>query len=125
MKGKRRKSGGRPKAVPEVLRRTVGVRLNTAEWAEIQRKADALGIPPTAWMRLAALSRQLPRQRVPAVNREAYAELAKLAGNINQLARAAHEGRAVVPFPVLKATHDQLKRLRLELLGVADDRQND
>jgi hypothetical protein len=72
-----------------------------------------------------ALSRFVPRHLVPEVNREAYAELAKLAGNLNQLARAAHEGRAVVPFPLLKATHDALNALRLELLGVGRDRQND
>ena len=123
----RRRKGiwGRPKIPPENVRRSVSVRLNAAEWDNIRRKADAAGLTPTAWMRLAALSRQLPRQCIPEINREAYAKLAKLAGNLNQLARAANEGRAVVSFPVLKATYDQVKRLRLELLGAADDRQDD
>lgn len=120
-----RKAGGRPKAPPETIRRTVGVRLNAAEWAVILRKADALGIPPTTWMRMAALSRQLPPQRVPEINREVYAELARLAGNFNQLARAANTGRAVVPLPLLNAVQDKLTRLRLELLGDVSDCQAD
>lgn len=120
-----RRGGGRPKASPETIRHTVGVRLNAAEWAVIGRKADALGIRPTTWMRLAALSRQLPPQRVPEINREVYAELARLAGNINQLARAANAGRVVVPLQLLKAVQDKLTHLRLELLGDAGDCQDD
>lgn len=76
-------------------------------------------------MRLAALSRQIPPQRVPEINREVYADLAKLAGNFNQLARAANAGRVVVPLPLLKAVQDKLTRLRLELLGDVCDRKDD
>lgn len=117
---------GRP-CVPqdEVRKRTVGVRVNTAELDALQRKADSLGLPLAQWLRKVALSRFVPRPLVPEVNREAYAELAKLAGNLNQLARAAHEGRAVVPFPLLKATHDTLNVLRLDLLGANRDSQDD
>lgn len=122
---KRRRVIGRPKVSPETVRHTVGVRLSTSEWAVILRKADALGIHPTTWMRLAALSRQIPPQRVPEINREVYADLAKLAGNFNQLARAANAGRVVVPLPLLKAVQDKLTRLRLELLGDVCDRKDD
>lgn len=125
VKQKNKTGGGRPKASPETIRHTVGVRINAAEWAVILRKADAFGIPPTTWMRMAALTRQLPPQRVPEINRKVYAELARLAGNFNQLARASNAGRVVVPFPLLKAVQDKLTRLRLELLGDGDDRQDD
>ena len=117
---------GRPR-VPqgEVRKRTIGVRVNAAELDALQRKADSLGLPLAQWLRKVALSRFVPRPLVPEVNREAYAELAKLAGNLNQLARASHEGRASVPFPLLKATHDALNALRLELLEAKHDRQDD
>lgn len=118
--------GGRPKTVQEEKRRrTIGVRVNAAELDALQRKADCVGLPLSQWLRQVALSRFVPRPLVPEINREAYAELAKLAGNLNQFARMAHEGRAVVPFPLLKATHDLLKRLRLSLLGASDDSQGD
>lgn len=117
---------GRPRAPQdEVRKHTIGVRVNAAELDALHRKADSLGLPLAQWLRKVALSRFVPRPLVPEVNREAYAELAKLAGNLNQLARAAHEGRAIVPFPLLKATHDALNALRLELLGAGRDRQDD
>lgn len=116
--------GGRPRVNgAEARKRTIGVRVNAAEMDALQCKADSVGLPLSQWLRLVALSRYVPRPLVPEVNREAYAELAKLAANLNQITRAAHEGRAVVPFPVLKATHDILKKLRLALLGVPDDSQ--
>ncbi len=116
---------GRPKAAPEEIRRSVSVRLNTAEWNAVCRKADSVGLAPTGWMRQAALSRTPLRALVPAVNREAYAELAKLANNINQLARAAHEGKAVVSEDLLKETLATLRLLRLGLLGATNDCQTD
>lgn len=123
----RRKTGvrGRPKIQPESIRRTVGVRLNASEWDAIQRKADALGIRPTALLRLAALSRVMPRPATPAINRQAYAELARLAGNLNQLTRAAHEGRVSIAPTLLESVKRLVQELRLDLLGVHHDSQDD
>ncbi len=117
---------GRPRSLPEDVRqKTIGVRLNSKEWNEIQRKADSQGVPPTVWMRLAALSRMCPRPPVPAVNRQAYADLARLAANLNQLARAAHEGRILIAADMLAAVREQVRLLRLDLLGAGHDRQAD
>ena len=126
MKRQRRKgSSGRPKAAPESVRRlVVGVRLNSAELDEIQRKADGMGLQPSAWMRLAALSRMAPRPPVPQLNRQAYAELSRLAGNLNQLALAAHEGRISTPPVLLVELRDSVQVLRLELLGAAHDSED-
>lgn len=122
---KSRGSGGRPKIDDiKVRKQTIGVRVNGTEMDTLQRKANSVGLPLSQWLRLVALSRYIPRPLVPEINREAYAELAKLAANLNQLTRATHEGRAVVPFSLLKATHDILKKLRLALLGVSDDSQS-
>lgn len=125
---KRRTKGhsGRPKVAPEKVRHlTIGVRLNAAELDAIQRKADSMGLPPTAWMRLAALSRTPPRPPVPMLNRQAYAELARLAGNLNQLTRAAHEGRLTAPPMTLHNLHNAVQALRLELLGAVHDSKTD
>lgn len=123
----KRKTGvrGRPKIQSEAIRRTVGVRLNAAEWDAVQRKADALGIRPTTLLRVAALSRVIPKPVVPAINRQLYAELARLAGNINQLTRAAHEGRVSIAPAMLQSVGALVRQLRLELLGVPHDSQGD
>lgn len=116
---------GRPKVAPENIRRSVSVRLNGNEWASIRRKADAVGMTPTAWMRRAALSLAPLRAVVPAVNRKAYAELARLAANLNQITRAANEGRVSLSPVLFKLLRKEVQQLRLELLGVHHDRQDD
>ena len=126
MKTRRRKgSSGRSKIAPEDVRqRTIGVRLNSAELDAIQRKADSMGIPPTTWMRHAALSRMALRPLVPKINIEVYGELARLANNVNQLTRAAHKERVNVPASLLAELHKAIQSLRLELLGATHDRED-
>lgn len=116
---------GRPKVAPENVRRSVSVRLNGNEWASIQRKADAVGMTPTAWMRRAALSRVPLRAVVPVINRKAYAELARLAANLNQITRAANEGRVSLSPALFELLRKEVQQLRLELLGAHHDRQDD
>ena len=80
---------------------------------------------PAQWLREAALSRRLPLPPVPAINREEYAALARLAANLNQLTKLANEGRSVViASDLLKKLIDETKSLRLALLGVEHDRQS-
>ena len=76
---------------------------------------------PAQWLREAALTRRLPSPPVPAINREQYAELARLAANLNQLSKKANEGQAVtISDALLKLTIEETKRLRLALLGIGD-----
>jgi hypothetical protein len=110
------RSGRPPVSQGEVRKRTIGVRVNVAELDALQRKADSLGLPLAQWLRKIALSRFVPCPLVPEINREAYADLAKLAGNLNQLARATYEGRVVVPFPLLNPC---LTRCRKKLVKSA------
>lgn len=122
---KRKGSRERPKLASENVRqRTIGVRLNNAEFDAIRRKADSVGIPPTTWMRHAALSRMALPPLVPKINIEAYGELARLASNVNQLARAAHEGRVNVLPSQLAELLTAVQTLRLELLGATNDRED-
>ena len=119
--------GGRPKMACELVRNlTIGVRLNRTEWECIHSISSCAGVAPTTWLRIAALGRTAPKAPVPEINRQAYGELARLAGNLNQMMRMIHSG------DVCKMDNFQLpelqrlvQRLRLELLGVKNDSQGD
>ena len=121
----RRGRGGRPRHAPGTVRaETIGVRVTPAEYAALRAKAETLGTTPAQWLRQAALSRRLPPPPVPAINREEYAELARLSGNLNQLARLANSGQAVVVADaLLERLVSEVSRLRQALLGLdTDDR---
>lgn len=91
-----RRRGGRPKADPaDVRASTIGVRVSGVEHEALRAKAKEMGMTPAQWLREAALSRRLPAPPVPAINREQYAELARLSANLNQLTRLANEGNFV------------------------------
>ena len=114
----RRRTGGRPKGDPSSVRRTtIGVRVNAAELELLRIKASHMGMSPAQWLRTASLQRQLPPPPVPEANRAAYAELTRLAVNLNQIARAANEGRAAVSSHILMALRKEVNRLQGALLG--------
>lgn len=116
-----RRRGGRPKAAPEARRgAALGVRLTDAERAEVEARAASAGVTPAQWLRIAGLSRRAPPSPVPAVNRDAYAELARLAANLNQLTRLANEGRVIAPGDLLDQVAAEVAQLRLALLGVTE-----
>ena len=119
----RKTKGGRPKSDPATVRTaTIGVRVSDSEYTQLREKAHQLGISPAQWLREAALSRRLPPPPIPAINREHYAELARLAANLNQLTRAANESRAVsVSTTLLKNLMTEIKRLRFALIGMETD----
>lgn len=74
---------------------------------------------PAEWLRTAALSRRLPSLPVAAINRAQYAELARLAANLNQLTRLANEGGRVTVAPaLLERLIAETRHLRLALIGV-------
>jgi hypothetical protein len=114
--------GGRPKSEPGTGRlTTVSTRVSAAELAALQAKAAQMGMKPADWLRHAALSRRLPTAPVPEVNRVQYAELARLASNMNQLVKAANrEQIVVVNDQLLTKVLAEVSRLRLALLGVVD-----
>ena len=123
----RKFAGGRPKVDPADLRNaTIGVRVSAGEYAVLRLKAAQMLMTPAQWLREAALSRRLPSPPVAAINREQYAELARLAANLNQLAHLANEGgRVTVTERLLARVATETRRLRLALLGIGgkdDDR---
>ena len=115
----KRGRGGRPKNPPGTVRgTTIGVRVSPAELESLQAKAEQMGMMPAHWLREAALSRRLPTPPVPPINREHYADLARLSGNLNQLAKLANTGHSVnVDSAFLQRISAEVARLRLALIG--------
>lgn len=118
----RRSAGGRPMSDPAAVRSaTIGVRVSASEYATLRAKAAQMHMTPAQWLREAALTRRLPSPPVAAINREQYAELARLAANLNQLTRLANEGGHVkVADGLLTRMATEAKRLRLALLGLGE-----
>ncbi len=125
-----KEKGGRPLLERESVKNfTLGVRLTAAEVVVLKEKAAKMGLKPGQWLREAALSRRLPPSPVPTINREQYAELARLAANLNQLTAAINRGHTLVDSSItvlLDALMLEVSWLRLALLGITDkphDRQ--
>jgi len=128
-----RKHGPDPLPPDQRRRHSVGVYLTDTE----RQQLEALAIPGgTAGMSELGIRRRLARHlrsaglesappQIPAINREAWAELSRLAANLNQQQRAINEGRAT-PGPVdlaeLRASVDALRR---ELIGAPAEDEDD
>ena len=114
---------GRPKNEPGTVRHvTIGVRVSHSELEALKVKADTMSVTTAHWLRLAALSRRLPAPPVPAINREEYADLARLSANLNQLAKAGNEGRnVVINDSLVENLRAEVNQLRLALIGIKGD----
>lgn len=88
---KRRRRGPAPLDATDKRGHTVSVRLNDAELARLDSQRDAVQMQRGEYLRAAALHRLPPT--IPAANREQWAELARTAANLNQIARHLNEGR--------------------------------
>ena len=113
--------GGRPKLDPAAVRRlNLSVRLSPAEYAALRERAAQLGMKPGQFLRHTGLTRRLPPPPVPAVNREQYANLARMANNINQLTRRANAGQLPgFPAATMRLLRAEIKQLRAALLGLS------
>ena len=119
----RRGKGGRPKIDPAAVRRsTIGVRVSAAEYAALRTRAEHMGLTPAQFLRHTALTRRLPSPPVPAVNRDEYVNLARLAGNLNQLVHRANQGQNVIlTDPLVQLLRAEINDLRQALLGLRGD----
>ena len=119
----RRGKGGRPKIDPAAVRRsTIGVRVSAAEYDTLRTRAENMSMTPAQFLRHTALTRRLPSPPVPAVNRDEYAKLGRLAGNLNQLTRRANTGQNVIlTDPLVQLLRAEINRLRQALLGIRGD----
>lgn len=118
-----RRNGGRP-SLPDVqLRRH---RLQPAftdiEIAQIEQSANAVGLSAVEYLRRITLGRHIIP--VPAINREQYTELGKLAVNINQIARQLNsfinkDADHAILLEVLTVIHSEVQQLRRSMIGAA------
>lgn len=125
----KRRRGPPPLPPAEKRRHRVSVYLNDAElaallgWVFPGQRVDgaALGVRRELgrYMRDATFDR-LPPQ-IPAINREAWLELSRMAGNLNRYQVAIEQGHAQGMPPALVAElREQVQALRRDLLGVHD-----
>jgi hypothetical protein len=95
--------------------------LNAAELERLGALRATVQMQRGEYLRTAALHRLPPT--VPALNREAWAELARLAANINQYQLAINEHRATgYPPEALNELRTLLQYFRRNLLGLQEER---
>jgi len=120
-RGKTRKPGRPASADP---RERISLRLNAAEARVLIDAAAAAGMPVSTYIRSAAMGRRLVH--LPAVNRQAWADLAKLASNFNQGVALAHTGRLPGDLkPLLVELSERVRLLRLDLVAGAGPRDDE
>jgi hypothetical protein len=119
----RKKPGPDPLPLDEVRTVKASVFFSQAEWRAILGKIDlpAGAGPQTIRRRVARFIRgavlNFAPPTVPQVNREAWAELARVAANLNQHQRAVNEGR-VPPAPFdFESLYAALEQVRAGLVG--------
>lgn len=114
---KKRRFGPEPRPAEDLRKIRISVFLTKQEADKIRHTACAFNINPSAYIRTAVLSR--PPRQIPPINREAWASLARVAGNLNQYQAAVNEGRAGgYPPEVLADLREMVQALRSDLLGV-------
>lgn len=113
----------RPLKTRDELRQRFDLYLDAGEAERLRRYAADARLPMSTYLRRVAL-----RQRIEAppaeVNVARWRELAPLANNLNQLVRACNAGLAPEGiYPAVAALAEQVRLLRLGLLGAAHDSQ--
>lgn len=101
--------GPAPLPATEKREHCVSVRLNPAELASLDTRRGSF--QRGEWLRMAAMDKLPPT--VPALNSEAWVELARAAGNLNQIARALNSGEKIEKGGL----RDQLNQFRAALIG--------
>jgi hypothetical protein len=116
---------GRPgrRKLSDKKRRTAGslnVRYNAEEWTTVEKKAAAAGVTPTEWARLSSLGRNPPPPRVvPALNEEAWRELARLAAALNAAVWRFRPGEPGGLRELFEGVKRELHGVRMALKGEA------
>jgi hypothetical protein len=116
------KRGPKPKSEEEKRKHPVTCRLTDREMEQLD-KGKPENMTRGEWLRTKALKRKLPRS-IPEINRQAYTNLARLAGNLNQYIKAINQGRATGPAPELNFLYDEVQKLRGQLIGLKDESED-
>ena len=115
----KRKRGPKPLALAELRSHTVSVRLNSAELADLDSARVLVRMQRGEYLRSA--SRGVLPPTIPQINREAWASLARVAGNLNQYQQAINAGTVHGHQPeVIQELAELVQSLRTELLGITE-----
>lgn len=93
--------------------RRVEIRLNDREFEELNSRRGALRL--RTFVRVASLGN--PPARIPEINRTALAELQRIGGNLNQIARHLNTTGASAEASDLNSLREQVSQLRATLAG--------
>lgn len=119
------KKGGRPvNSIVGHRSYRVTLRFSESEYQQLQANTQNAGVTISAFIRACLQGKHVPGKPapVPAINREAWAALAKSASNLNQLTKAINEGHDLgVDVNALRIMYREIQTLRQQLLGIADD----
>ena len=85
------------KSVAPVLTRIVTLRIRPDEYEHISALAGQHGVSFSRFVRGILCGIKLPPQRLPRVDAEAVMHLAKMGGNLNQIAHAFNRWSALAP----------------------------
>lgn len=110
-----------PKPMPAADRRVhpVSVRLNSAELAHLDSARAGVRMQRGEYLRHASRGKLPPT--IPAINREAWASLSRVAANLNQYQAQINAGGVHGhPPEVVQALAELVQKLRRELLGIAE-----
>lgn len=108
-----------PKPMPAADRRVhpVSVRLNSAELAHLDSARAGVRMQRGEYLRHASLGKLPPT--IPAINREAWASLSRVAANLNQYQAQINAGGVHGhPPEIIQALAELVQKLRSELLGI-------
>lgn len=116
----KQKGGRPPKNADDRRTEPVGFRCTESEMIELRQRAGQAGLTVGEFCRRAALGKSMPAPKiVPEVNREAYADLARASGNLNQVVKMTQT--AGMKTESLETLRKALSNFRLKLIGVARD----
>ncbi|MCH2065910.1 MAG: MobC family plasmid mobilization relaxosome protein [Shimia sp.] len=112
-----RRRGGRPKS-EDPRADQICIRLTQSEKSDLESRAGAGNLGD--FIRAQIFGRKVRNpDTVPAINREAWIELAPLAANLNQIAHHLNAGKSVAPDhiqDIIEQTCELLTEVRVGLL---------
>lgn len=109
---RKRRHGPEPLPPDQQRRHSVSCGLTDAELVTLDARRGA--VSRGEWLRLAAFA--APPRIVPEINRVAWADLSRAAGNLNQMTKAINEGRWTPSDP--RDASAELMELRASLEAV-------
>jgi hypothetical protein len=120
----RRKRGPKPLALADKREHCVSVRLNSVELTDLDSARVLVRMQRGEYLR--AASRGVLPPTIPQINREAWSNLARVVGNLNQYQTKINEGLVTSHSPeMIEELRDLVQKLRSDLIGIRESEADD